>query len=166
MMNTYPIKTAGFLLDYEASAYIVLARMRRDGAIPAEIRELLDSGLFTGKAKAYELPTSLDQELYFASETLNELAGEALAITLSDFEGEVTPIPAGKTLPKAESEFEGELVSYVECRKLPSMFEAAYRDEDELIQEFKDLFDKAGIEFPPEFDFAAHIVNISGTIFA
>lgn len=52
------------------------------------------------------------------------------------------------------------------CDREPELFEAAYANKEELLEEFKEKLANAGIEMPENFDWWRYIVKVSGTDFS
>lgn len=55
-----------------------------------------------------------------------------------------------------------DVIYYVPMSKISTLFKAAYKDMDEIVDEFKK---KLSNFFPDDFDYAAHICHIVGTYY-
>lgn len=76
---------------------------------------------------------------------------------ITDFTGEVNPL-----FTYANYDVVDDTVFYVECNNDPSLFNAAYTSEEELIKEFE----KKLKDFLPDgFDIKSHLYVIIGTTF-
>ena len=62
---------------------------------------------------------------------------------------------------EAES-YRGEWMVYIPCDRVPSLFNRAYRDVNEIIEEMKD---KVGPLLPSDYDYRKNIVHVVGTYF-
>lgn len=83
--------------------------------------------------------------------------------TISDFTGEAMKIDADGSDNWYNGEcFNGECVYYVPVSKYPNIFTAAYKDMDEIANEFKE---KLGKYLPNDFDYKLYIRHIVGTYF-
>lgn len=58
--------------------------------------------------------------------------------------------------------FDGDTMWFLPCKKIPRLFNAAYNNMDELINEFKETYGKY---FPKGFDYKAIIKHIVGTYY-
>ena len=59
-------------------------------------------------------------------------------------------------------DYRNEIISYVPVSNFPTLFEKAYENIDEIIDEFKE---KLGDYLPDGFDYRGKIRHISGTYF-
>ena len=53
-------------------------------------------------------------------------------------------------------------ITYIPCSRCPTLFERAYRDVDEIIEEMKQ---KVGELLPDDYDYRKNIVHVVGTYF-
>ena len=58
--------------------------------------------------------------------------------------------------------YSGDMIYYIPTESYPTLLKAAYKDMDELIEEFKS---KVGDYLPEDFDYRANIRHIVGTYF-
>ena len=84
-------------------------------------------------------------------ETISEFTGEAMQINID-----------GSDKWSGAECFSSEYIYYVPASNYPSIFAAAYRDMDEIANEFKE---KLGEYLPDDFDYKFYIRHIVGTYF-
>ena len=84
-------------------------------------------------------------------ETISEFTGEAMQINID-----------GSDKWSGAECFSSECIYYVPVSNYPSIFAAAYRDMDEIANEFKE---KLGEYLPDDFDYKFYIRHIVGTYF-
>ena len=65
-----------------------------------------------------------------------------------------------------EQSFDDEKLAIIPCDREPELFEAAYANKEELLEEFKEKLANAGVEMPENFDWWRYIVKVSGTDFS
>lgn len=158
----YHMNDVGFYVDHEVAAYILLAADRTTDAIPCKIATLLENGTFAARAKKGNLPCkysvpSVAYEYYDYEGTIFTWANE--------FDGKVSTLfPERAKFPIKKTLSDTPLV-YVPAAKTADWFKAAYQSPEELLEEFKTVFVKYGINFPDDFDWWRRIVSISGTNF-
>ena len=161
-MATYPMNDVGFYVDHEVAAYILLAADQAAGEVPCEIATLLENGTFAARAKKGNLPCkysipSVAYEYYDYEGTIFTWANQ--------FDGKVSTLfPERAKFPIKKTLSDTPLV-YVPAAKTADWFKAAYQSPEELLEEFKTVFVKYGINFPDDFDWWRRIVSISGTNF-
>lgn len=161
-MATYPMNDVGFYVDHEVAAYILLAADQAAGEVPCEIATLLEDGTFAARAKKGNLPCkysipSVAYEYYDYEGTIFTWANQ--------FDGKVSTLfPERAKFPIKKTLSDTPLV-YVPAAKTADWFKAAYQSPEELLEEFKTVFVKYGINFPDDFDWWRRIVSISGTNF-
>lgn len=86
-----------------------------------------------------------------------EVAEEAGLVYFSDADGE------GVSLFN-DNEFSVDEYFYIGClNKYPSLFEQAYKDKEEVLEEVKEKFQKY---LPVDYDFESNVIHYMGTIFA
>lgn len=93
-----------------------------------------------------------------------EAATSKLGIVyISDFTGEAVPISEnGFTEWVGETSFDSDWVFYLAARKLPTLFRAAYKDMDELVEEFRSTLQNY---LPRDFDYRSKVRELIGTYF-
>lgn len=161
-MATYPMNDVGFYVDHEVAAYILLAADQAAGEVPCEIATLLEDGTFAARAKKGNLPCdysipSVAYECYDCADPVVTWANE--------FDGEVSTLFPERAKSPIEETLSDEPLVYVPAAKEAELFKAAYQSPEELLEEFKTVFVKYGINFPDDFDWWRRIVSISGTNF-
>ena len=83
--------------------------------------------------------------------------------TISEFTGEAMQINIDGSDNWSNSEyFNSECIYYIPTSKYPSIFAAAYKNMDEIANEFKE---KLGEYLPDDFDYKFYIRHIVGTYF-
>lgn len=162
-MNTYGLYApAAFLVDPEASAYIILSSRRKDADVPENIEALLESGQFRDLARSGKLPDDFSDP-GAAKDEMDSLNIENCYC--SEFDGTATSCFSEKAQAPLDVNYEDDYLVYITCSQEPDLFHAAYRNPKELLKEFKSLFKDQGVKFPSDFDWWAHICKISGTYF-
>lgn len=157
-MQTYPIYVgAAFLIDEEVFAYYCLSMDRREGRVPEEIRAL-SADEFRERARNYSLPCG------YSDFDPMDISCVIEATCVSDFDGEANSIILDKTNSPINAEYKDSTICYIAADKEPSYFAAAYSSPEALLEEFK--FRLSGINFPADFNWWGHIVEISGSTFA
>lgn len=102
-----------------------------------------------------------EHELYDISERLDVCTDDlqtAFGGCSIDVDGGFTPLKEGKE----ELSFNEEMVLIASPLKAESLFERAYEDYDELLNEYKERFGKYFLE---DFDWDSRIGYLSGTTF-
>lgn len=84
----------------------------------------------------------------------------------NSFSGEVESLFPELTRNPMEQSFDDEAISIIPCDREPKLFEVAYANKEELLDEFKEKLANAGIEMPENFDWWCYIVKVSGTDFS
>lgn len=162
-MNTYGLSESGtFLIDTHAAAYISLAYARRHGDVPASIQAHIDDDSFNALAQEGELPEDFC-DLSVALDILELLNAEVCHC--SEFEGTAETSFPDKTSAPLNVSYNDDLLIYIPCNSAPSLIHSPYQSEDDILEEFKQVFFSLGVEFPPDFDWWSHICNIDGTYF-
>lgn len=91
------------------------------------------------------------------------LYDEGIVEYISSFTGEALAInDIGETLWNDSEYYGDDVIYFVPTSKISTLFRAAYRDVDALIDEFKS---KVGEYLPKDFDYRNHIRHISGVYF-
>lgn len=168
--RSYPITApCSFLVDKEVLAYAMLAEDKRNGCVPVEIQNLLDSGEFPKAARE-----GIDVDGYRPEDLMDsDIIDAAPFVSTSYFEGEIVTCDfaleaAVRRNPEAksidQSFFEGTIV-YMEPQKWPSFFKAAYSSPNELLREYVCTLNSSGIYLPASFAWWEHIVDINGTCY-
>lgn len=155
-MNTYPVTTLCFLIDYEVAAYTALSRDQHNGTVPEEITAILDAGTFRELAKKGELPADYCD--------LNCAEDDDTGFC-SSFDGSAESLCPGWCKEPISKTFDDDYVVYINAAHEPSPFKAAYPSPSLLLDEFQTRFREKGIDLPPDFDWWAHIVYLTGTTF-
>lgn len=153
---------AAFLVDPEASAYIILSSRRKRSSVPKSVKDLLKSGQFRDLARTGQLPEDFSDPSA-AKDELDNLDVEN--IYCSEFEGSAASCFPENTQAPLSVDYEDDYLVYIPCSREPGIFHAAYKNTKELLNEFKSVFRSQGIRFPSDFDWWAHICEISGTYF-
>ena len=162
-MQTYGLYApAAFLVDPEASAYIILSSREIDSSVPENINSLLKSGQFRDLARGGKLPEDFSDPSA-AKDKLDCLSIESFYC--SEFDGNATSCFPENTQAPLDVDYNDDYLVYIPCSRQPDLFHAAYQNAEELVSEFKSHFSERGIEFPPDFDWWAHICEISGSYF-
>ena len=78
-----------------------------------------------------------------------------------NFTGEIfSVLDTGSDNVYGSDDIEDDSVYYVAARKYPTLFNAAYKDMDEMVTEFKEALGKY---LPADFDYRSNIKHIIGT---
>lgn len=153
-MHEYPmVEASALLIDYELATYINLYLDKKNDCVPEEIQEILKDETFAVLAKEGSMPCDYhDCELF-----------EDVVTHASSFTGEANAIGGD-----AFYSFDDDRLFYIPGKEL-QLFEAAYKNKDEMLEFFKEslntVFEGILLELPEDFDWWAHIVDISGTIY-
>lgn len=148
-MHTYPLEeAAALLITPQFAAFINSQKWQENGS---------------------EDPSSLSEQEFLlkygnVSDTidmLNDIDMDGVT-WCSEFTGEAT-ILGGDNAEKTIS-MEDDFLGYIRADKSPSLFTAAYRSMDELINEFREKFDNMGIDIGV-FPIEDCVCSISGTYF-
>lgn len=92
-----------------------------------------------------------------------ELYDEGIVEYIGSFTGESTELKDDGGCNWGISEYyDCDTIWYVPTKNISTLFKAAYRDMDEMIEEFKE---RLGEYFPADFDYRKYIRHISGTYF-
>lgn len=93
----------------------------------------------------------------------DSLYDKGIVDKISEFTGEAFAInDIGETLWFTSDFFDYDMIWFVHTKKISMLFRAAYRDMDELINEFKE---RLGEYLPADFDYRNNIRHISGTYY-
>ena len=92
-----------------------------------------------------------------------ELYAEGIVEYISDFTGEsITIDDKGENIWSNSETYSYDVIWYVPVKSISTLFKAAYKDMDEMIEEFRN---KLGEYLPADFDYRKYIRNISGTYY-
>lgn len=92
-----------------------------------------------------------------------EICDKGIAEYISSFTGESTEINDDGSFNWGIGEYyDDDVIWYAPTKNISTLFKAAYRDMDEMIEEFRE---RLGEYLPSDFDYRKHIRNISGTYF-
>ena len=92
-----------------------------------------------------------------------ELYDEGLVEYIGSFTGESIAINDNGESRWSNSEtYDDDMIYYVPTRNISTLFKAAYKNVDEMIEEFKS---RLGEYLPADFDYRKYIRHISGTYF-
>lgn len=101
-----------------------------------------------------------DEDEYAFNE---ELYNKGIVEYISEFNGEAIAISDDGENAWCDSEYYGcETIWYVPAKNISTLFKAAYKDMDEMIEEFKNRLEEY---FPSDFDYRKYIRHISGTYY-
>lgn len=153
----------GFFIDPVAAAYVKLSSDRKYDDVPTKIQKILDGGEFDKMAAGKTLPDDYC-DVMTAQECLEY--EKIPVVWAGGFTGNVESLIPEKTREMLDIGLSDAYVAYIPARKAPDLFYAAYGKPEDLMQEFKDKFGNAGIEFPEGFDFYARIASIKGVNYA
>ena len=93
----------------------------------------------------------------------NEAVEESLGCIdyIGNFSGEAFPLENdGREKPLDSEEYSDEAVYILTANRTPSLFKAAYKDMDEMVEDFKY---EIGIYLDPDFDYRSRIRQFVGT---
>ena len=135
--HIYPVKDTGFIINKEVSNTILAAN-----GMAAEGKD--------------------DIAIIYAAFDL----GMDAFNHCGNFAGKVETLMPDKARTPIEMNFDNGPLVYLPVAKEPKFFEPAYESAEEMLEEFQEFFASLGVEFPPEFDWWAHIVSITGTNFS
>ena len=162
-MNTYPVnEPCGFLITPDVAAMIMLKKAKDAGELEPYVEEFLDGfsifeSVRTGLLSASVMDEYSDPQLVF-----DEFSDKFGMNVLPEFEGTIKTLFEDKASQHLYETYGDEHVFYIPANKAPSLFEAAYKDPEEICQEFKD---KLGEYLPEEFEYWPNIVEITGTYY-
>lgn len=176
-MNTHPliIKKA-FIVDEEVAAYILRAHDAQMKYLPEEIANMSDTE-FAEAAKRGNLTlcngVSYVDNMCDILDTLQQHdCSENGFSYVSELDGEVeychmckdgTYMEDGADFSPLTRCFEEDYIIYAEPARSADYFSRSYESEDELVAEYKAYFSE--FDFPEDFNWKAHIVDICGTYF-
>lgn len=93
----------------------------------------------------------------------DELYDEGIVEYISDFTGESIVInDKGENVWGDSESYNCDVIYFVPTSRISTLFKAAYRDMDDMIDEFKK---RVGEYLPDDFDYRKYIRHISGTYF-
>lgn len=100
-----------------------------------------------------EDPLGFNEELYDKGivEYIGSFTGES--IVLND---------NGENIWSVSESYDDDMIYYVPTSKISTLFKAAYKDMDEMINEFRN---RLGEYLPTDFDYRKYIRHISGTYY-
>lgn len=158
--NIYPVITVAFLIDAETATYINLADAKQSGIIDSkDVSELLESGVSESSALAEEY-----QDIMDAISNIDRLNPLCLSCCHGEFEGEAVTAFPERAEKNEVLKFDSDQIAYLLPSREPGLFaHCCYKDEQELMEEFQTIFKDAGVEMPSNYNWWAHIVNITGT---
>lgn len=112
--------------------------------------------------KAIALKVLDDLEERDEDEYGDALYEDGICEYIGEFTGEAIYIEDDGTEDwrRSGESFDGNRIYYVNISKYPTLFKAAYKNMDELIEEFKS---KVGDYLPEDFNYRANIRHIVGT---
>lgn len=94
---------------------------------------------------------------YFMDEIYEKLGTE----WVGNFTGELVSVSDDGKDDYSQPVWEGmETIYYISTRKYPSLFEAPYKDMNEIIDEFKQILSRY---LPPNFDYRKYFKHIMGS---
>lgn len=92
-----------------------------------------------------------------------ELYDEGIVEYISEFTGESICVnDDGSSNWGVGEDYDADYIYYVATNNMSTLFKAAYKNMDEMVEEFKN---KLGEYFPADFDYRKYIRHISGTYF-
>lgn len=156
-MNSHAIKDTGLLLTPVVMAYVNLYADRDN--VPDGIQELAENGTFQ-QAAENEDPVMLEYgytNVHIIRDILEELDIDSNFIC--NFEGTATRIDTEDVIV----EFSGSDVCYVPTEKAASIFNTGYNSLDEVVAEFKAVFENI---LPEDFDYKTVICELEGADFS
>lgn len=177
-MNTYPlIVKKAFIVDEEVAAYIQRTFDTRMKYLPEEIANMSDAE-FAEAAKKGNI-TLCNGEPYVDNmcnilDILQQYScSENDFFFVNEFDGEVeychvrkdgAYMEDGADFDPLTRNFEEDYIVCAEPEKNADYFSRSYESEDELIAEYKEHLSE--FNFPENFNWKAHIVDICGTYFS
>lgn len=129
--------------------------------ITPEIAVLINKKYYKDDTPVDEIPDDLREKYEDVSDAytnLQEMTNLDTLVFCSDFTGTAAPIRPD--LNPEEIEFYYDFVGLITANKHPSLFEKAYKDFDELANEFKG---KISHILPDDFPIEKYIYSIDGT---
>lgn len=153
-MNSFPINIVGLLIDQELAAYCWKTIETKTHSVPKKIK-IMSREDFISAAKAGTLPDDYGSPM--------ELHEEDVGHFCSGFDGNIKTIFPERAIVPIEMDTDDECIAYIKTDKAADLFSAAYESPEALLQSFKDSLSWADI--PEDFDWWAHLVEISGTTF-
>lgn len=152
-MNTYPLtEPAVLIITSELAAIINSGDWSPEDEIPdpSSMTNIEFIAEYGDISEAYDkLGDYFVEDVYFCSEF------EGTAVHL---------IPQENGSQLEDLRFEDDYICYIAPKRKPSLFIAAYRDEEELIQEFREKLSKQGIDLRG-FPLETCVCSLSGTYF-
>lgn len=166
-MNTYPLQEPlAFAVDEAVAIWVNLAAAKTDGAVPSIVKKLLDEHRFD-KLDDPVVKEILDEEDFLSIADAHDYL-ETLGISnvyCSQFDGEMNYLTGDGGHYARTVEFRDDYIAYVPAASETSPFKTAYGSVDGFVAEIKAAFHGKGV-FPDGFDYAAHVVAVSGTYVA
>ena len=93
----------------------------------------------------------------------DELYDAGIVEYISEFTGESIDVnDDGSSNWGVGEDYDSDYIYYVATNNISTLFKAAYKNMDEMVEEFKE---KLGEYFPDDFDYRKYIRHISGTYF-
>lgn len=93
----------------------------------------------------------------------DELYDHGIVEYIGEFTGESTELNDDGSCNWGVSEYyNADIIYYVATKNISTLFKAAYKDMDEMIEEFRN---RLGEYFPADFDYRKYIRHISGTYY-
>lgn len=165
-MNTYPLQEPlAFAVDETVAIWVNLAAAKADGAVAPIVKKLLDEHRFD-KLDDPVVKEILDEEDFLNVSDAHDYL-ESIGISnvyCSQFDGEMGYLTRDGEHHAKTVEFRDDYIAYVPAASETSPFKTAYGSVDDFVAEIKAVFDGKNV-FPDGFDYAAHVVAISGTYF-
>ena len=92
-----------------------------------------------------------------------EIYDKGIVEYIGSFTGESTEVrDNGQDNWDVSEYYNDDVIWYAPTKNIPTLFKAAYKDMDEMIEEFRK---RLGEYFPADFDYRKYIRHISGTYF-
>ena len=120
-----------------------------------EMLEMIASKVCDGYTEAAYTndPWSFNEEIYDKGivEYIGSFTGESIVIN-----------DKGENIWSVSEYYDDDVIWYAPTKNISTLFKAAYRDIDEMIEEFRE---RLGAYLPSDFDYRKYIRNISGTYY-
>ena len=164
MMRDFPAQEqAVFLIDDLAARLVLMKQDEMNDELPEDVKDILKQHGPLSAVRDDLLPADyieLIDDLDTAVDVLRDHIGDV--VYMSSFEGSAGTFQPEEVEEPLELSYDDDIIAYVPSEKAASLFTQAYKDLDELEQEYRKTLKDW---LPDDFPFREHIVDISGTYY-
>lgn len=165
MMREYPVQEqACLLIDDLATKLIMMKQDQIAGNLPDDVRAVLEQHDPIYAIEHDLLPAEYVKEIDDPNFVVDALEDDVKdLIHMSSFDGSAETFQAEDITDPLNLSYDDDMLVYVPSSKQASLFHQAYKDLDELEQEYRKIMQPW---LPDNFPFRKYIVNINGTYYA